>query len=181
MTLRKLDLFWKKIKNRDKRTFGEFYELYYPLLFSRANKFINDYEVCQELVQDAFIAFWDKADVIIPEKKFMEAYLWQILKYKVADYYRAKKVDKHYIEENLEAISKETSALEPQFNDALEKKIQLVIESLPEKTKGIFIMSRINGLTYNEISKELNLSAKTIEYHISNALKTLRKELKLSS
>ena len=179
MTLRKLNLFWNRIKDRDKRTFGKFYELYYPLLFSRAHKFISDNEVCEEIVQDAFIAFWDKADIILPEKKFMEAYLWRILKYKIVDYYRVKKIDKHYIEENPEITSKKMSTPESLFNEDLEKKIQMTIDSLPKKTKEAFIMSRMNGLTYNEISEELNLSSKTIEYHISNALKILRQELKL--
>ena len=178
MTLRKLNLFWKRIKDRDKRTFGKFYELYYPLLFSRVYKFISDHEVCEEIIQDTFTAFWDKAVVILPEKKFMEAYLWRILKYKIADYYRSKKLDKYYIEENFEIISKKTSNTEASFSNILEQKIQAAIESLPKKTKSIFIMSRMNEMTYNEISEELNLSAKTVEYHISNALKILRKELK---
>lgn len=178
MTLRKLNLFWKGIKDRDKKTFGKFYELYYPLLFSRAHKFISDHEVCEEIIQDTFIAFWDKAEIILPQKKFMEAYLWRILKYKIADYYRAKKSDKHYIEENFEIVAKEMSDTETLFTNVLEEKIKAAIESLPEKTKGIFVMSRMNEMTYNEISEELNLSAKTIEYHISNALKIMRKELK---
>ncbi len=179
MTLRKLNLFWKRIKDRDKRTFGKFYELYYPSLFSRAHKFISDYEVCEEIVQDTFIAFWDKADIILPEKKFMEAYLWRILKFKIADFYRGKKIDKHYLEENLEVSIEESKTYDSLFNEDLEKKIEVAIDTLPQKTKEAFIMSRINGMTYNEISEELNVSSKTIEYHISNALKILRKELKL--
>ncbi|WP_303315179.1 RNA polymerase sigma-70 factor [Flavivirga abyssicola] len=179
MTLKKLDPFWQLIKNRDRRVFGEFYELYYPLLLARSLKFVSDQETCKEIVQDTFTIFWKKAHTITPEKHFMEAYLWQILRSLISKFYRGKKEKKVYIEEfdRAHALITKQEELTLKGNE-LETKINSAIEALPEKTKQIFVMSRLSGMTYIEISKELDISVKTVEYHMSNALKILRENLK---
>ena len=63
-------------------------------------------------------------------------------------------------------------------NEDLEAKINEAVVSLAEKTKTIFMLSRVSGLTYNEIAEDLDISVKTVEYHISSALKSLRILLK---
>ena len=60
----------------------------------------------------------------------------------------------------------------------LQEKIKNAIDLLPEKCREIFIMSRMRGLKNEEIATELNLSKRTVETQISNALKVLRVELK---
>jgi RNA polymerase sigma-70 factor (ECF subfamily) len=60
----------------------------------------------------------------------------------------------------------------------LQEKIKSSIDLLPEKCREIFMMSRIRGLKNEEIAIELNLSKRTVETQISNALKVLRVELK---
>lgn len=53
------------------------------------------------------------------------------------------------------------------------RQYQQVIDRLPEKTRRIYLMHRLEGLTYVEISHEMDLSVKSIEYHIASALKAL--------
>ena len=60
----------------------------------------------------------------------------------------------------------------------LEEKINNIINSLPDKCKQIFLMSRFEGLKYNEIAEKLNISVKTVEAQMSKALKVLRENLK---
>lgn len=179
MTLKQLDQFWQNIKEKDRKTFGEFYELFYPSLIGRALKFIKDQEACKEIVQDTFTLFWKKANTITPEKHFMEAYLWQILRSQISKYYRSKKEKNIYLEEfdRTDAMAVNQVPFTLNTND-LESIINNAIAALPKKSRDIFIMSRINGLTYTEISEEFNVSVKTVEYHMSNALKKLRKSLK---
>ncbi len=52
-----------------------------------------------------------------------------------------------------------------------------LLQSLPAKTSRIFSLSRFDGLTYLQIAETLNVSVKTVEYHISIALKKFSKEL----
>lgn len=170
--------FWIQIKNKDKRAFGVFYETYYPKLFSRINRFIGDYEDCRDVVQETFIDFWKKVDQVTPEKKFMEAYIWQILRYKIADYYKRKKDNKSYVIDYLENISSETTSQEFEFDGDISDRIEKAVNTVTGKAKEALIMSRRMGMTYKEIAIEMKISQKTVEYHISNAFHALRKELK---
>ena len=57
------------------------------------------------------------------------------------------------------------------------RNINLIIDSLPNRCKQIFLMSKIEGLKYKEISHNLRISVKTVEVQISKALKILRSKL----
>jgi RNA polymerase sigma-70 factor (ECF subfamily) len=57
------------------------------------------------------------------------------------------------------------------------KKMNREIENLPEKIKKIFVLSKTNGYTNLEISKNLNISIKTVESNITKAYKILRNKL----
>ena len=56
--------------------------------------------------------------------------------------------------------------------------VQKAINQLPEKCKAIFVLSREEGLTYQEIANQLDLSVKTVENQMSIALKKMRAALK---
>ena len=60
----------------------------------------------------------------------------------------------------------------------LNKHIQQAITSLPPSYKEAFIMHRFKNMSYKEIAEQLNVSPKTIDYRIQQALKILRAELK---
>lgn len=59
-------------------------------------------------------------------------------------------------------------------NQILLEKIRIEIEKLPPKCQEVFVMSKIKGMKYKEISEELNISTKTIENHMTKALKSIR-------
>jgi RNA polymerase sigma-70 factor (ECF subfamily) len=60
----------------------------------------------------------------------------------------------------------------------LQQKIKSALEKLPPRTREIFVLSRTKGYSNDEIADMLNLSKRTVETQISNALKVLRVELK---
>jgi RNA polymerase sigma-70 factor (ECF subfamily) len=62
-------------------------------------------------------------------------------------------------------------------NEAMEI-VRKTLEAMPRKTRRVFIMSRFENKSYNEIAEELNLTRKGVEFHISKTLKVLRYKLK---
>ena len=64
------------------------------------------------------------------------------------------------------------------FSDEIKQIVNSALDKLPKKTRQIFILNRYQGLTYKEIAEKMNLSVKTIEFHISKALCRLRFSLK---
>lgn len=64
------------------------------------------------------------------------------------------------------------------FTEEITKLLKETLDRLPETTRKIFILSRFHHLTVNEIAVQMNLSPKSIEYHITKSLKMLRISLK---
>ncbi len=72
----------------------------------------------------------------------------------------------------LELTDTDTSHFEEKL-----KKVEQEIENLPEQCKKVFIMNKKEGLKYKEISEKLHISIKTVEVHMTKALKRLRAQL----
>ena len=65
------------------------------------------------------------------------------------------------------------------LGEALENEIQKIVDTeLPEKCRQVFILSRVENLSNNEISKKLGISIRTVENQVYRAIKILRKKLK---
>jgi RNA polymerase sigma-70 factor (ECF subfamily) len=77
-------------------------------------------------------------------------------------------------EAHLEILETDSSL----FDERL-KQMEVEIENLPERCKKVFIMGKKEGLRYKEISEELHISIKTVEAHMSKAMKRLRTQLSL--
>ncbi len=60
----------------------------------------------------------------------------------------------------------------------LQQKIAAALAALPEKCRLVFEMSRFQQMKYREIAEELEISQKTVEAHMSKAMKSLRKQLR---
>ncbi len=67
-----------------------------------------------------------------------------------------------------------------QENQLLLEKIRQEIDKLPPKCREVFIMSKIRGMKYKEIAEELGISTKTIENHMTEALRSIREALSQS-
>ncbi|WP_303316236.1 sigma-70 family RNA polymerase sigma factor [Flavivirga abyssicola] len=175
MNLKQSKHFWKKLKARDEKTFGDFFQLYYPLLYARVRKIVKEQEDCKEIVQETFILFWDKVTIISPEKHFIESYLWKILKSQIVKFYRESKKNKVHFEEytQYENLPIENMAAEIDATE-LKNMIKNALQILPKRTKEVFLLSKLNKLTYREIAEELDISIKTVEYHISYAIKKIK-------
>jgi len=169
--------FWRRLKEKNERAFALFFDFYYPRLVAYVLKFTSKNREAEDLSQDAMVSFWLNVQKLKPSRKFMESYLIRILKNKMIDYYR--KYNKIGFSDNdvgvLDVIFHQHYALE---EEELHNKIISILNSLPEKTKNIFYQSRNEELTYKEIAIKRNISIKTVELHISKALKALRTNLK---
>lgn len=141
-------------------------------------------EVSRDLVQDAFFLFWEKADHL-EIKQSPKAYLYQAVKNSCLNYNRhlsIKQSAEAKIESKISELEKQVykNTDTPYFSlieQELEEKINGVIESMPEKCREVFMLSRHENLKNKEIAAKLNISVKMVEKHISKALIILRREL----
>jgi RNA polymerase sigma-70 factor (ECF subfamily) len=167
-----------RIKLGDEQAFELLYRRFYVQLCAFANKFLNDPETSQEIVQDVFAKIWEGREEIDPGDS-IKAYLFKIAQNLSINSLRRKKIESRYIEiykivylENLEFPAYESLMVKE-----LEENIANSIGKLPSQCRKVFELSRIEGLKYSEIAENLNISIKTVEAHMSKALKSLKIEL----
>jgi RNA polymerase sigma-70 factor, ECF subfamily len=167
-----------RIKLGDEQAFELLYRKFYVRLCAFANKFLNDPEVAQEIVQDVFAKIWEGREEIDPEDS-IKSYLFKIAQNLSINNLRRKKVESRYIGiYKLVYIEQmEFSAYESLLAKELEENITKSIAKLPAKCRKIFELSRSEGLKYKEIADTLNISIKTVEAQMSKAFRSLRIEL----
>lgn len=148
------DFFWIQLKNKDQKIFTIFFNSIYPKLFSIAYKAISEKETCLNIIQESFLIFWNKLDVIKPEKKYIESYLIRILKNKIIDYYRSNKRTILSIDDVSFEIESDNDEINFDLDEDVIEIIKKSIDNLPLKIKDVFILSKFEGLTYKEIASK---------------------------
>ena len=178
----------RKIVAGDKAGFRILFDQYYQRLYLYASSYLEDQFVAEDIVQDIFIRLWEnRKDLNISSS--VSSYFFSAVHNRCIHYLRQMKVRNiHRQKEMLKLREAEiTAANSNDFSiseielDEIQKIIDQVYNSLPEKTQTIFRFSRSRLLTYAEIAKQLDINIKTVEYHISKALKAFRQALKLFS
>lgn len=144
--------------------------MYWQRLYDFAYVKTHDSNVSEEIVQELFVALWEKRETI--QVLNFRSYLFTSVRNWVIDYYRQKVFDE------LESIEDTVASDYPLFLEELEKTLHDAVSQLPTKTQEIFRLNRFEGQTTRQISEQLQLSERTIEYHITKALRTLKMLLK---
>lgn len=159
------------------KDFEKVYNSLWSKLYSVAYNYFRDKTTAQEIVQDVFVNLWMKRNSI-DEVNDLEAYLFKSVRNKIYDQF-----DKIASQEKLKQqvalqVTEETDSTKEdiEYADTLEL-INQEIELLPNKTKEVFRLSRFGQYTNDEIAGNLHLSGKSVEYHITRALKRLRLRL----
>jgi len=140
----------------------------------------GDTAISTDLAQDTFLRIWEKQLDLDPVKDV--GLLYKIAGDLFISHFRRDRLSRGIIKElsfELEESGLEESGPEEnlQFKE-LQEKYKRVLLRMPEKHRVVFLMSRMEGLTYKEIAERLSLSIKAIEKRMTAALTLLRKELK---
>ena len=152
---------------------GKEFEIYFRRLYLPLGMFalriVEDANLSEDLVSDAFAKVWQK----IEEGKEFEnfrAYMYQSVRNECISYLRNKKETVGL--ENIPEVDEET--IDTSDRDA---KIWKAIEELPEKCRKVFLLSKRDGLTNEEIASELGISIKTVKNQMTKAFSRLREAL----
>lgn len=135
----------------------------------------GDTELSTDLAQDTFMKVWEKGKALDPDRD--SPLLYRIAGGLFISHYRRVRLSRQIFSE-LEIRHIEESPEGEILYSELEKKYKLVLASLPEKQRTVFMMSRMEDLTYAEIALRLSISVKAVEKRMSAALSQLRKEIK---
>jgi RNA polymerase sigma-70 factor (ECF subfamily) len=166
----------ERLKSQDKSVFDSIFSYYYSGLCAFSYQFVQNRDVAEDLVQEFFVRFWTDCPSIEITGS-LKSYFFTSVKNKSLDYLKHLQVrSKHkenYLSEQ-EVFSEFMEYAETELMDLIE----LELKKLQPRCQEIFRMSRFKGISNKEIAESLNLSQRTVELQISNALKVLKKELK---
>lgn len=172
--------------SNDIAIFNKLFNDYYQQFVRFAMGYIKDEAKAQDFVSDAYASYWEKKEMLANDTN-APGYILTIVRNNCLNYLRHKKVKQKAAEEFIEhaqwVLNTKINTLEacnPDkiFSEEINQIIATTINKLPERTAEIFRMSRFEHLSHLEIAKTLNLSTKSIEYHISKTLNELRLNLK---
>jgi len=166
--------------------FNKLFNDHYEQFVYFAMGYVKEEEKAQDFVSDAFATYWEVLNTLPPETN-APGYILTIVKNRCLNYLQHKKVKLKVAQEMNEqaqwALSIRINTLEACNPDKIftQEILQIIddtLKSLPKRTAEIFKMSRFDHLSHKEIAEKLNLSTKSIEYHISKTLGELRIHLK---
>lgn len=160
---------------KDPRAFEEIYRKYFPLLCSIAYKKLGTKPLAEDLVQEIFVALYQKLDVLEISCS-LSAYLNKAIRFKIMNEYRSKAVRMHYSKNVFPFVLCKTDFSSLEVKE-LSRKLERVYDQLPHKCRQVFMLSRKEGLSQKAISQKLDISLSTVEKHIGKALKIFKDEL----
>lgn len=167
----------KALQRGDIFAFNELFHKYSQKIYNFSIKHIKREEDVKDLIQEIFITIWNKRKDI-DEKKSFNGYLFAITLNAIRKYFRKKSTNNKLVHKWLEEIEpySNITAQTIEYNE-LAKMADELIEKLPPRRRMIFLLSRKDGLTNEEIAGILEIKKKTVENHLNLALSYLRKKL----
>jgi RNA polymerase sigma-70 factor (ECF subfamily) len=176
---------YKAIRKGNIKAFESFYKKYQPRLFAYGIGILNDEDVTKDLVQEAFISFWENKEHILTDYS-VTAYLFKIFHVKCSKYLRMKSIVTNFSHlSELKLQEMEISFYNPDenilgsiFMHDVEKLYKKALDQLPEQCREIFVLSRQEEMKSAEIAFKLGLSVRTVENQIYKAMRIMREEMK---
>ena len=163
-----------KLKDQPDLALKVLYDEYYNYICSVVYKMIGDSTMAEDLAQEVFVEVWKRRESLDVNTS-LRGYLRMVAVNKTLNHIRSKKMNFEEEDAVLQVPSNENSSQKILEAKDLEKVINDSIDSLPDKCRVVFGLSRFEELSYKEISAELGISVKTVENQISKALKLVRK------
>jgi RNA polymerase sigma-70 factor (family 1) len=161
----------------DEGAFTEIYQRYWDKLLVTAMHRLGNMDEAREVVQDIFFKVWKRRDTLRLDYS-LNTYLSVAVKYEVLNRLAVKDRQQRYqlhVSRHWEEASPDTENL-LSFNE-LQEQLATLINALPEKCRIIFQLSREKGYPRKKIAAELGIAEKTVEAHLSSAIRKLRSGL----
>ncbi|MEO0331783.1 MAG: RNA polymerase sigma-70 factor [Bacteroidota bacterium] len=166
-----------QLKQGSSKSFEILYRQYQPKLFAFCYHLTHSRTDAEEIVQQTFMKIWETRDRINPDLLF-SSYLIQIAKHDIYNRTAQRMRDFTFQKYFTATTSQQSNVTQEQLNlHALQDTLHSLVQKLPFMQQKVFLLSRMNGFSNQEIADQLQLSRSTVENHIFAALKTIRRLL----
>ena len=161
--------------------FKAIFDRYWDHVYVICYQGLRCHEDAKELTQEIFKSLWERRAQLNASGS-LKHYLSKAAKFQLYNFYRNQKITRKHLDYFLRDFVEAENSTENDINYfQLKEQFDILLDRLPGQCKTVFHLSRKNNLSHKQIAKKLNISIKTVEYHISNARRYLAKELRLYS
>jgi len=154
--------------------FRSIFDLYYETIRSFAYYKTGDVDLADDIVQEVFLKLWSNLKDV--KEETVKALLYTIASNTIKNHFKHQKVVFNFQKQD-QNNNTEDEADSDLRQEELNRKLQDTLAEIPEKAREVFLMNRIEGLTYIDIAERLGLSVKAIEKRMSEALSILRSRI----
>jgi len=166
------------LKQDDQLAYTEIFERYSRILVNHAYKMLGNRDEANDVVQEVFLSIWNKRSELVITGA-LSSYLYKATKNRILNHIAHKKVVSRYADSVSDFIENDYILAD---SDLREKELELIIAKeialLPEKMREVFLLRKVEELSYDEIALQLNITDKTAKQQVYNSLKILREKLK---
>ena len=166
----------KRLQKGNEKAYVNLVDLYNRRLFGYALSLTNDHALAEDILQNVFLTTWEKRKKLNVHTS-LQNYLFKSVYNEFINAYKKKRSTMILEHKYFEGLERAVNIHSEQTFEAIIAQITKEIQNLPPKCQQIFILSKKEGLTNNEISEYLNVSLKTVEAQITKAFGILRDRL----
>jgi RNA polymerase sigma-70 factor, ECF subfamily len=167
----------QRLINGDQTAFELLFRFYYPGLVTFASQIVLDTDEAEEIVQEFFVKLWTGRKEI-KKSETLKSYFFTSVKNRALNVLKKERINEKVRQELREMVETDQLYQPDLFVESeLQARIKTAFEKLPPRTNEVFTLSRFKGSSNDQIAEQLSISKRTVETHISNALKILREEL----
>lgn len=174
------DRILKELAKSNKQALEELFNYYYPRLYNFSKSFLKLEDGIDDILQEVFLKIWHNRNEIISSDAF-NSYIFTVTRNLLLNELRSRLNNEKMKSRILDAsVAEEYLSMGNVEYDELKEKVEEIINELPQKQREIFKMSRIEGLSHKEIAEKKSISTKTVEYHVGQSIRLIKKELSAS-
>lgn len=170
----------KELKKGDHAAFERVFEHYSKQLYLFSFSYLKSRDTAEDIVQEVFLKIWNNRASIKTDTSF-QSYLFTIALNAVRQHFNKLSGLNEIKHDILISFSNQKQEFDNRDDyQALLDRLDTLIGQMPEKRRVVFIKKKIEGKSMKEISEELNIAVKTVEFHISEAMRFLKSEFEKS-
>jgi RNA polymerase sigma-70 factor (family 1) len=159
----------------ESRRFKEIFDLYYEKVRSFAYYRTGNLQLSEDIVQDTFMKLWERREMI--NEATVKPLVYVMAENSIKNHFKHKKAEFNFVlKMQFPGVSEPADFMleQEEFNRFLNR----TLAEITEKNRVVFLMNRIDKLTYAEIADCLNVSVKTVEKRMGEALEIIRKKIR---